>query len=167
MYLNKREKELLIVAREVVEAIRAIDGEDVMGSHYNLLFDSIVRDLQYHLNNYDELEWYSYFLGTTEISKVGKVGYGFLFFIKKGQTLDIIFVYGFANNIIPFESHSSFTKKYDLSWDFYMSDFGTTSLRLTNCKNEEDIYLFELLKMVSVKIFGNFYHINLDYPKLK
>ena len=44
-----------------------------------------------------------------------------------------------------------------------MSFIDSTSLRLTNCKNEEDIYLFEFLEMV----IGNYYRINLDYPKLK
>ena len=100
LYLNKREKELLIVAREVVEAIRAIDGEDAIGSHYRQLFHDISEDLQHHLKNFNELKWCSLFIGTTKISRVGKVGYGNLFLIKKGQALDIIFVYGFAKNII-------------------------------------------------------------------
>ena len=166
LYLNIRQKELLIVTREVLEAIRAIDGEDKTVSHYKQLFYQISNDLEYFLNNYFELQWYSYFMGTTEISKVGKVGYGFLFLIKKGQALDIIFVYGFAKNIIPIKSHSLFTMEYDLNW-LYMPSTISSSLRLTDCKNEEDVYLFEFLKMVAVKIFGNYYHINLDYPKLK
>ena len=111
VYLNIREKELLIVAREVLEAIRVTDEN----AHYINLFNYISSDLKDHLNNDNNgLKWYSYFVGTTIISKEGKVGYGFLFFINKGQALDIIFIYGFAKNIIPIKTHSLFTKKYNI-----------------------------------------------------
>ena len=164
LYLNKREKELPIVIKEVVEAIRVINKEILGVSPYRQLVHDISEYFQKHLVKFYELEWQYLFVGTTDISRVGKVGYGYLFFINKGQALDIIFVYGFAKNIIPFELHSSFLLVNEKSWisDTYINN----ALTSTDCKNNEDYYLFELLKMVTLKIFGNFYRINLDYPKL-
>ena len=166
-YLNIRKKELLIVTREVLEAIRVTDEGNNGIPHYKNLFNEISTVLEDHLNNdYNDLKWYSYFVGTTDISKVGKVGHGFLFFIKKGETLDIILVFGFAKNIIPIKTHTLLAKKYNM--DSPYSDCSCSfTISSIHCKNDEDEYLFEFLKMVSVKIFGNYYHINLDYPKLK
>ena len=80
VYLNKREKELLIVAREVVEAIRAIDGENVLGSHYNLLFSDISTNLKDQIkSNYYDLKWYSYFLEQLKFQKKVKLDMGFYF----------------------------------------------------------------------------------------
>ena len=115
----------------------------------------------------NELKWFSNFLGSTKSKKSGMIGYGNLLIIRKGFTFDIILVYGFAKNVIPClgeEGQYETSICHDVSRQYrYTGGF----MRSTSdhCFKGEGNIVMQFLELVSYKILGNKYGLNLSYPK--
>ena len=168
-YLNKKKKELLIVAREAVEAIQVSSGKIGGMDYYSSLFNDLSSQLTSILNSGNEFRWYSLFFFTTEVLQKDKIGFGNLFIIPKGETLDIILISGFGQNISPCKGHGLSYKTYSFDPDkFALSN--DSNMMEAFCligRINRTGFLFEFLKIVIIKIFANQYNISLDYPKLK
>jgi len=158
-YLNKELKDFDSIIKDIIETI---DTSNPQNGYVLDLFKNKIAD---HPEYFNFNKWVNFNIFTTVRNEKDTISFGSLFVSLNEGKFNFIFCYGYGNFKANFSGNDVvfLGKEGDYR---YRETQRTTTYSLNDFDSYEEDYIIRFMNLVSFKVFGNIYGIQLPYPEI-